>query len=131
MENNDFSQNYRNYLYQNQMNQLNKMSSPIKDYGINQANSYINRDNIPPIQNNGYYNNNSNNQFSYLVTPKKNFNLYDPDNLFSPFDSNCKNDITNNYLLTNRKNNLNQLTPFFQRNIGNSPFNGMKSENKM
>ena len=83
------------------------------------------------IQNNAYYNNNSNNQFSYLRTPTKNFNLYDPDNLFSPFDSNYKNDITNNYLLTNRKNNLNQLTPFFQRNINNSPFNGMKSENKM
>ena len=131
MENNDFSQNYRNYLYQNQMNQLNKMSSPIKDYGINQSTSFINRDNIPQMQNNVYYNNNSSTQFSCLATPKKNFNLYNPDNLFSPFDSNCKNDITNNYLLTNRKNNLNQLTPFFQRNINNSPFNGMKSENKM
>ena len=128
MENNDFSQNYRNNPYQNQMNQINRISSPFKDY---QSNSYINRDNMAAIQNNVYYNNNGNNQFSYLVTPKKNFNLYDADNLFSPFDSNCKNDITNNYLLTNRKNNLNQLTPFFQRNIGNSPFNGMKSENKM
>ena len=131
MENKDFSQNYRNYLYQNQMNQLNKMSSPIKDYGINQSTSFINRDNIPQMQNNVYYNNNSSTQFSCLATPKKNFNLYNPDNLFSPFDSNYKNDITNNYLLTNRKNNLNQLTPFFQRNINNSPFNGMKSENKM
>ena len=128
MENNDFSQNYRNNPYQNQMNQINRISSPFKDY---QSNSYINRDNIPTMQNNAYYNNNSNNQFTYLRTPTKNFNLYDPDNLFSPFDSNYKNDITNNYLLTNRKNNLNQLTPFFQRNINNSPFNGMKSENKM
>ena len=128
MENNDFSQNYRNNPYQNQMNQINRISSPFKDY---QSNSYINRDNIPTMQNNAYYNNISNNQFSYLRTPTKNFNLYDPDNLFSPFDSNYKNDITNNYLLTNRKNNLNQLTPFFQRNINNSPFNGMKSENKM
>ena len=128
MENNDFSQNYRNNPYQNQMNQINRISSPFKDY---QSNSYINRDNMAAIQNNAYYNNNSNNQFSYLRTPTKNFNLYDPDNLFSPFDSNYKNDITNNYLLTNRKNNLNQLTPFFQRNINNSPFNGMKSENKM
>ena len=131
MENNDFSQNYRNYPYQNQMNQLNKNSSPFKDYGINQSNSFLNRDNIPQMQNNVYYNNNGSTQFSCLATPKKNFNLYDPDNLFSPFDSNYKNDITNNYLLTNRKNNLNQLTPFFQRNINNSPFNGMKSENKM
>ena len=128
MENNDFSQNYRNNPYQNQMNQINRISSPFKDY---QSNSYIIRDNIPTMQNNAYYNNNCNNQFSYLRTPTKNFNLYDPDNLFSPFDSNYKNDITNNYLLTNRKNNLNQLTPFFQRNINNSPFNGMKSENKM
>ena len=128
MENNDFSQNYRNNPYQNQMNQINRISSPFKDY---QSNSYINRDNMAAIQINAYYNNNSNNQFSYLRTPTKNFNLYDPDNLFSPFDSNYKNDITNNYLLTNRKNNLNQLTPFFQRNINNSPFNGMKSENKM
>ena len=71
MENPDFSQNYRNYPYQNQMNQLNRISSPFKEYGINQSNVYINRDNLPPMQNNGYYNTNINNQFSYLTTPKK------------------------------------------------------------
>ena len=131
MENPDFSQNYRNYPYQNQMNQLNRISSPFKEYGINQSNVYINRDNLPPMQNNGYYNTNINNQFSYLTTPKKNYNLYDPDNLFSPFDSNYKNEITNNYLLINRKNCLNQLTPFTHCNINNSPYNGMKSENKV
>ena len=53
MENNDFSQNYRNNPYQNQMNQINRISSPFKDY---QSNSYINRDNIPTMQNNAYYN---------------------------------------------------------------------------
>jgi hypothetical protein len=113
------------------MNQLNRISSPFKEYGINQSNAYINRDNMLPMQNNGYYNNNINNHFSYLTTPKKNYNLYDPDNLFSPFDSNYKNEITNNYLLTNRKNSLNQLTPFTHCNINNSPYNGMKSENKV
>ena len=128
--NNDFSLNYKNYFYQNQENQINRNLSPNKEDKINQQNGYINRENIQIFQNGNYYNN----QFPYFQTPKKNVNLGEPDTLLSPLDSNCKNDISNNNnnLLTIRKNllnNINNLTPF-KSIINNSPYNGMKSENK-
>ena len=110
MENNDYSLNYKNFAYPNQINQLN---------------GYSNIDNNPPATN-GYYNNN---QFGYLATPKKVPNLYEPDTLLSPFGSNCKNELTNNNLLTNQKMFLNQLTPF-KFCLNNSPYSGKKYENK-
>jgi hypothetical protein len=130
MENNNgFSLNYKNNFYQTQANQMNRNLSPNREDKINQQNAYINRENIQIFQNGSYYNN----QFPYFQTPKKNLNLGEPDTLLSPLDSNCKNDISNNNnLLTIRKNllnNINNITPF-KSMINNSPYNGMKSENK-
>ena len=130
MENNNgFSLNYKNNFYQTQANQINRNLSPNREDKINQQNAYINRENFQIFQNGNYYNN----QFPYFQTPKKNLNLGEPDTLLSPLDSNCKNDISNNNnLLTIRKNllnNINNITPF-KSMINNSPYNGMKSENK-
>ena len=127
--NNDFSLNYKNNFYPNQTNQMNRNLSPNKEDKINQPNSYVNRENFQNFQNGNYYNN----QFPYFQTPKKNINLGEPDTLLSPLDSNCKNDISNNNnLLTIRKNllnNINNITPF-KSFLNNSPYTGMKSENK-
>ena len=128
MENNDYFQNYKNYSYQNQMNQVNRNLSPNKENKINQSILYQNRD-TQNIQNGNYYNNN---QFPFYSTPKKASNLFETDSLLSPIESNSKNDITNNNLLTNKKNNfLNVITTPFKSIIGNSPYNGIKSENKL
>ena len=92
MENNDFSLNYKNNFYQNQMNQVNQMNrnlSPKRENKINQPNVNINIENNQNYQNGNFYNN----QFPYFATPKKNINICEPDTLLSPLDSNCKNDI--------------------------------------
>ena len=132
MENNDFSLNYKNNFYQNQMNQVNQMNrnlSPKRENKINQPNVNINIENNQNYQNGNFYNN----QFPYFATPKKNINICEPDTLLSPLDSNCKNDISiNKNLLSIKKhllNNINNITPF-KSMINNSPYNGMKSENK-
>ena len=132
MENNDFSFNYKNNFYQNQMNQVNQMNrnlSPKRENKINQPNVNINIENNQNYQNGNFYNN----QFPYFATPKKNINICEPDTLLSPLDSNCKNDISiNKNLLSIKKhliNNINNITPF-KSFINNSPYNGMASENK-
>ena len=132
MENNNFSLNYKNNFYQNQMNQVNQMNrnlSPKRENKINQTNVNINIENNQNYQNGNFYNN----QFPYFATPKKNINICEPDTLLSPLDSNCKNDISiNKNLLSIKKhliNNINNITPF-KSFINNSPYNGMASENK-
>ena len=132
MENNDFSLNYKNNFYQNQMNQVNQMNrnlSPKRENKINQPNLNINIENNQNYQNGNFYYN----QFPYFATPKKNINICEPDTLLSPLDSNCKNDISiNKNLLSIKKhliNNINNITPF-KSFINNSPYNGMASENK-
>ena len=132
MENNDFSLNYKNNFYQNQMNQVNQMNrnlSPKRENKINQPNVNINIENNQNYQNGNFYNK----QFPYFAAPKKNINICEPDTLLSPLDSNCKNDISiNKNLLSIKKhliNNINNITPF-KSFINNSPYNGMASENK-
>lgn len=125
MENNDYFLNYKNCLSQNQISQMNRITSPFKDNKINQAIIYQNKDNTPIKQNENYYN-----QFSYFSTPKKVGNIYEPDTLLSPLDSNSKNEIINNNSLLNRKTCLNFINTPFKAITGNSPYNGIKYENK-
>ena len=116
----DFIQNYNNYQYMNELSQMNRNFSPYKEDRNNQFNGYINKE---PFQN-GYNNYNNFNTFGYYSTPKKGVNLYEPDTLFSPMNSNSKVDLSNNQLLTNRKKSyLNESTPFKKMvNNINSPF---------
>lgn len=125
MENNDYLQNYQNYSYQNPMNQMNKNSSPFKDNKMNQ--SFLYQNNNSQISQNGNY---FNNQFPYLTTPKKTGNLYEPDTLLSPIESNSKNDMSNNNALIKNKNLLNIICTPFKSIVGNNPYNGTKFENK-
>ena len=92
---------------------MNKNYSPYKEEQNNQYNGYMNKELIQ----NGY---NIYNNYAFCSTPKKGINLYEPDTLFSPMYSNSKVDLSNNQLLTNRKNSyLNETTPF-KKMINNS-----------
>ena len=110
MENNDFS---FNYTCPNILNSANKNLSPEKVYPGYQFNPFYMRENMLNIQNISY----NNNPLSYYETPKKDYQSLRHESLISSYASDCLN---NNLLITNRKNSLNNRSPF--QPMTNSPF---------
>ena len=123
MENNDIS---LNNIFMNPQNVINKNLSPFKEYPLYQPNSSINREYFSNVPNQSFYNNNN---LSCYATPKKDFRSLEQENLFSPYISNSKVEIINNNLFTtNRKNSLNDISPF--KPMINSPFIKLKNVEK-
>ena len=103
MDNNDFSLKYICPI-----NPINKNLSPYKEEPNYQLNAFINRENLPNMQNAPYFNN----QLSCFATPKKEYHSFDPEIILSPFVFNSKQDITNMNLLSFRKSSINDMSPF-------------------
>ena len=114
MENNDFS---FNYAYMNVLNSANKNLSPEKVYPGYQFNPIYMRENMMGVPNISF----NNNPLSYYETPKKDYQSLRHESLISSYASNSKIDcLNNNLLITNRKNSLNNRSPF--QPMINSPF---------